>query len=98
MMKIETRTIESDKADYIAVIVGKLNARFEALKVANPQGYLDEFTERYELFLVDVAHELGLNVTFENDTCIFSDAFAFGYSKRGTNATQTSDTSSESRR
>lgn len=79
-LTVETRVNESNKADLVKEIVGKLNAAFAEIKRRNPAGYMDSFEQQLPTKMSEIAAEIGLRMDYvpESDTYVFYDQAAAG--------------------
>jgi hypothetical protein len=78
-VSIETRVSDQNKNNIIEQVVERLNKRFAELKSKNPRGFMDAFESQLPSFMLDIAQELGLEVSGEGDKYIFTDAAGKAY-------------------
>ncbi len=64
-------TIEADTRTAVAVQLRK-REEIARQKRVNPRGWADAYESREELFLTDVAHEMGLTVSFAGNVATFT--------------------------
>ena len=68
---IET-VMREGQPDPLPQIVAALNKRFDQIRQANPNGFLDEFESRIETLCVEVGLEMGAEVEIKLDSVLFN--------------------------